>query len=29
VLETGRVVTSGPSAELRADDKVRMAYLGI
>jgi branched-chain amino acid transport system ATP-binding protein len=29
VLETGRVVTAGTSAELGADDSVRMAYLGI
>jgi branched-chain amino acid transport system ATP-binding protein len=28
VLETGRVVASGPSAELAADDRVRQAYLG-
>jgi branched-chain amino acid transport system ATP-binding protein len=28
VLETGRVVTSGPSEELAADDRVRQAYLG-
>jgi branched-chain amino acid transport system ATP-binding protein len=29
VLETGRVVTAGSSAELAADDSVRTAYLGI
>jgi branched-chain amino acid transport system ATP-binding protein len=29
VLETGRVVTTGSSAELRSDDSVRAAYLGI
>ena len=29
VLETGRVVTSGSSGDLRSDDSVRMAYLGI
>jgi branched-chain amino acid transport system ATP-binding protein len=29
VLETGRIVTAGSSAELAADDSVRMAYLGI
>ena len=28
LLETGRVVTSGPSAQLAADDSVRRAYLG-
>jgi branched-chain amino acid transport system ATP-binding protein len=28
VLETGRIVLSGPSAKLRADDQVRAAYLG-
>jgi branched-chain amino acid transport system ATP-binding protein len=28
VLETGRVVRSGPAAELRRDDAVRRAYLG-
>jgi branched-chain amino acid transport system ATP-binding protein len=28
VLETGRVVLSGPAAELRDDPKVRQAYLG-
>jgi branched-chain amino acid transport system ATP-binding protein len=29
VLETGRTVLSGPSAELLADDRVRNAYLGV
>jgi branched-chain amino acid transport system ATP-binding protein len=29
VLETGRIVTAGSSAELGADDSVRTAYLGI
>jgi branched-chain amino acid transport system ATP-binding protein len=28
LLETGRVVLSGPTAELRKDDSVRRAYLG-
>jgi branched-chain amino acid transport system ATP-binding protein len=28
LLETGRVVMSGPSARLAADDSVRRAYLG-
>jgi len=28
LLETGRVVRSGPSAELRRDDAIRRAYLG-
>jgi len=28
LMETGRVVTSGPSARLAADDAVRRAYLG-
>ncbi|HEV7664990.1 MAG TPA: ABC transporter ATP-binding protein [Chloroflexota bacterium] len=29
VLETGRIVLSGPSAELLADERVRNAYLGV
>jgi branched-chain amino acid transport system ATP-binding protein len=29
VLETGRLVTSGPAAELARDDKIRKAYLGV
>ncbi|MBU6423451.1 MAG: ABC transporter ATP-binding protein [Chloroflexi bacterium] len=29
VLETGRITLSGDAAELRADDRVRKAYLGI
>ena len=29
VLETGRVVLEGPSERLRADDRVRQAYLGM
>jgi branched-chain amino acid transport system ATP-binding protein len=29
VLETGRVVLSGPSKELLADPRVRSAYLGV
>jgi ABC-type branched-subunit amino acid transport system ATPase component len=29
VLETGRIVTSGPSSELSEDPRVREAYLGI
>ena len=28
LLETGRIVKSGTSAELRQDDAVRRAYLG-
>jgi len=28
VLETGRVVASGPSAMLQQDDSIRRAYLG-
>jgi branched-chain amino acid transport system ATP-binding protein len=28
VLETGRIVLSGPSDQLRADEQVRIAYLG-
>lgn len=28
VLETGRIVTSAPAAELLADEKVKKAYLG-
>jgi branched-chain amino acid transport system ATP-binding protein len=28
LLETGRVVLSGPAAEIRADESVRRAYLG-
>ena len=28
VIETGRVVISGPAAELKRDDAVRRAYLG-
>ena len=28
VLQTGRVVLSGPSAELRENEMVRKAYLG-
>jgi branched-chain amino acid transport system ATP-binding protein len=28
VLEVGRVVLSGPSDELRADESVRRSYLG-
>jgi len=29
VLETGRIVAHGPTAELRESDLVRKAYLGI
>jgi branched-chain amino acid transport system ATP-binding protein len=29
VLETGRIVLAGPSAELRHNDSVRRAYLGM
>jgi len=29
VLETGRLVASGPSASLAADPRVRTAYLGL
>jgi branched-chain amino acid transport system ATP-binding protein len=29
VLETGRIVTSGAAAELREDESVRKAYLGL
>jgi branched-chain amino acid transport system ATP-binding protein len=29
VLQTGRVVMSGPAAEIARDDGVRRAYLGI
>jgi branched-chain amino acid transport system ATP-binding protein len=29
VLETGRIVMSGPAAELAASDEVRKAYLGV
>ena len=28
VLETGRVVLSGPAADLRANESVRRSYLG-
>jgi branched-chain amino acid transport system ATP-binding protein len=28
LLETGRIVRSGPAAEIRNDDAVRKAYLG-
>jgi branched-chain amino acid transport system ATP-binding protein len=29
VLQSGRVVMSGPSAELRGDERIRKAYLGM
>ncbi|HEY0572278.1 MAG TPA: branched-chain amino acid ABC transporter ATP-binding protein, partial [Enterovirga sp.] len=29
VLEAGRVVLEGPNSALRADDRVRQAYLGM
>jgi branched-chain amino acid transport system ATP-binding protein len=29
VLETGRVVVSGPARELAADPRIRAAYLGL
>ena len=29
VLETGRIVVSGPSAELLEDERVREAYLSV
>jgi branched-chain amino acid transport system ATP-binding protein len=29
VLQTGRIVMSGPAKEIAADDAVRRAYLGI
>ena len=29
VLETGRIVLSGPSAQSRADPRVQSAYLGV
>ena len=29
LLETGRIKSSGPSAELLASDEIRKAYLGI
>ncbi len=28
LLETGRVVMSGPAAELKKDDSIRRSYLG-
>jgi len=28
LLETGRVVMSGPSADLQRDDSIRRSYLG-
>jgi branched-chain amino acid transport system ATP-binding protein len=29
VFETGRVILAGPTAELRQDDRIRRAYLGM
>jgi len=29
VLQTGRIVLTGPAAQIAADDAVRKAYLGI
>jgi ABC-type branched-subunit amino acid transport system ATPase component len=29
VLQTGRIVMSGPAKEIAADDGVRRAYLGL
>ncbi len=28
LLETGRIVVSGPAAEIRRDDSIRRSYLG-